>query len=155
VQGCELHEIISGSGHCMIEQEKFNGNVLIAEKGKVIFEKSFGLANEQTKRKLNIETIFELASVSKQFTAMGIVQLKKENKLSYNDEISKYIPELANYKGITIHHLLVHTSGLSDYMEQANIHWNKSNIATNNDMINLFKKFKPEKDIDKELIRKN
>lgn len=132
----------------LFEQGKFNGNVLIAEKGKVIFEKSFGLANEETKQKLNLETIFELASVSKQFTAMGIVQLKKENKLSYDDEISKYIPELANYKGITIHHLLVHTSGLADYMELANIHWNKSNIATNNDMIKLFEKFKPEKEFE-------
>jgi len=132
----------------LFEQEKFNGTVLIAENGKVIFEKSVGLANEQTKQKLNIETVFELASVSKQFTAMGIVQLKKENKLSYNDEISKYIPELANSKGITIHHLLVHTSGLSDYMELANIHWDKSNIATNNDMIKLFNKFKPEKEFE-------
>jgi len=132
----------------LFEQGRFNGNVLIAEKGKVIFEKSFGLANEQTKQKLDLETVFELASVSKQFTAMGIVQLRKENKLSYSDKLSKYIPELDSYKGITIHDLLVHTSGLPDYMELANIHWNKANIATNIDMINLFKKFKPEKEFE-------
>jgi CubicO group peptidase (beta-lactamase class C family) len=58
--------------------KEFNGNVLVAEKGKVIYEKSFGLANEKTKQKLDKNTVFELASVSKQFTAMGIVQLEKE-----------------------------------------------------------------------------
>ena len=72
----------------------FNGNVLIAEKGKVIFEKSYGIANEKTGAKLNANTIFELASVSKQFTAMGIVLLKKQGKLSYEDDMTKYVPEI-------------------------------------------------------------
>jgi CubicO group peptidase (beta-lactamase class C family) len=86
----------------LCEKGAFNGSVLIAEDGQIIFEKSYGLANEQTNRKLNDSTIFELASVSKQFTAMGIVQLKKEGKLSYQDDITKYVPELINYEGITI-----------------------------------------------------
>lgn len=132
----------------LFEKGKFNGNVLIAENGEVIFKKSFGLANEQTKQKLNLDSKFELASVSKQFTAMGIVQLKKEGKLSYNDKISKYIPELNKYDSITIHNLLIHTGGLSDYMELANAHWNKSNIATNDDMIKLFEKFNPQKEFE-------
>lgn len=128
----------------LFEEGKFNGNVLIAENGKAIYEKSFGLANEKSKQQLNIETRFELASVSKQFTAMGIVQLQKENKLSYQDDFSKYIPELAFYKGISIHDLLIHTSGLVDYMELAIVHWDKSKIADNEDMIQLFEKVKPE-----------
>ncbi|MCT4591551.1 MAG: beta-lactamase family protein [Carboxylicivirga sp.] len=132
----------------LYEQGKFNGNVLIAEEGKVIFEKSFGLADEKTKMKLNKETMFELASVSKQFTAMGVVQLKKEGKLSYNDEVYLYIPELENYRGVTIHDLLVHTSGLPDYMNLADIHWDKSKIATNVDMINLLEKYNPELDFE-------
>ena len=100
--------------HKLYQEDSFNGNVLIAEDGNIIFEKSYGLANEQTKEKVNDSTIFELASVSKQFTAMGIVQLQKEGKLSYDDKVSKYIPELENYKGITIKNLLTHTGGLPD-----------------------------------------
>lgn len=123
----------------------FNGNVLIAEKGQIIFERSYGLANEKTGEKLNAETIFELASVSKQFTATAIVLLKKQGKLSYEDDITKYIPELEHYKGITIQNLLTHTGGLPDYMDIANANWDKNKIATNNDMLNLFKTLKPAK----------
>ena len=123
----------------------FNGNVLIAEKGNVIFEKSYGLANEKSKEKLDEQTVFELASVSKQFTAMGIVQLAKSRKLSYNDLISKYIPELGKYENITIKNLLTHTSGLPDYINLSKNNWDKTKIATNDDMINLFEKLEPKK----------
>jgi CubicO group peptidase (beta-lactamase class C family) len=129
----------------LCEKGAFNGSVLIAEDGQIIFEKSYGLANEQTNRKLNDSTIFELASVSKQFTAMGIVQLKKEGKLSYQDDITKYVPELINYEGITIQNLLNHTGGLPDYMELSDKNWDKSNIATNNDILEMFKQVKPKK----------
>jgi CubicO group peptidase (beta-lactamase class C family) len=123
----------------------FNGSVLIAENGQIIFEKSYGLADEQTKRKLNGSTIFELASISKQFTAMGIVQLEKEGKLSYQDDITKFVPELIDYKGITIQNLLNHTGGLPDYMELSDKNWDKSKIATNNDILKMFKQVKPKK----------
>ncbi|WP_432670640.1 serine hydrolase domain-containing protein [Flavobacterium sp. SM2513] len=123
----------------------FNGNVLVAEKGTILFEKSYGLADEHTKDQLNYSTLFELASVSKQFTAMGIVQLEKEGKLSYDDEVSKYIPELEHYKGITVKNLLNHTGGLPDYMELSDTIWDKSKIATNKDMLDIFQKVKPKK----------
>ncbi|RXR34801.1 class A beta-lactamase-related serine hydrolase [Flavobacterium piscinae] len=126
------------------KEGKFNGNVLIAEKGEIIFKESYGLANEETKQKLNEETVFELASLSKQFTAMGIVQLEKEGRLSYNDTISKYIPELKIYKGVTIHNLLTHTGGLPDYMGLAEDYWDKTKIATNDDIISLLEKIKPK-----------
>lgn len=125
---------------------KFNGNVLIAEKGKIIYEKSFGFADFKTGRKLNRNSVFELASVSKQFTAMGIVLLEKQGKLKYEDELALYIPELGSYKGITIHHLLRHTSGLPDYMGLCEKNWDKSKIAVNQDVINLFQQLKPKAD---------
>ena len=128
----------------LFNQNMFNGNVLIAEQGQIIFEKSFGVANEETRAKLNGETIFELASVSKQFTAMAIVQLVKDGKLNYDDDITKFIPELSFYKGITVENLLYHTSGLPDYMEVADAFWNKDSIATNEDIIAIFAKHKPE-----------
>ncbi|AWM15108.1 serine hydrolase [Flavobacterium sediminis] len=129
----------------LYDKGNFNGSVLVAENGNVIFEKSYGIADEQTNRKLNDSTIFELASVSKQFTAMGIVQLVKEGKLSYEDDITKYIPELNDYKEITIKNLLNHTGGLPDYMELADKNWDKSKIATNDDILKLFNQVKPKK----------
>ncbi len=126
------------------KRDAFNGNVLIADKGKVVFQKSYGLANEETKQKLNLETKFELASVSKQFTAMGIVLLEKAGKLKYDDKISKYIPQLDFYGDITIRNLLNHTAGLPDYMELFEENWDQSKFATNQDIVNEFAKHKPK-----------
>jgi CubicO group peptidase (beta-lactamase class C family) len=122
----------------------FNGNVLVAEKGKVIYKKSFGFSNETTKEKLNDNSVFELASVSKQFTAMAIVLLKEKGKLDYEDKISKYIPELSSYSTITIRNLLNHTGGLPDYMEVMDSTFDKNNIATNHDIISTFARLKPQ-----------
>ena len=120
----------------------------MAENGNVIFQKSYGLANEETQEKLNEKTVFELASVSKQFTAMGIVQLQKEGKLSYDDKVSEYIPELQKYEGITIQNLLTHTGGLPDYMQIASENWDRSKIATNDDIISLFQNLNPERNFE-------
>lgn len=124
--------------------EDFSGTILIAEKGKIVFTKSSGIANEDTGEKINLETIFELASISKQFTAMAIVQLQKEGKLSYEDKFSDYIPELRHYDGITIRNLLTHTSGLPNYYYLIENYWDKSKIATNKDIIKLFEVHKPK-----------
>ena len=123
----------------MYKNENLNGNILIAEKGKVIYKKSFGFTNDSTKE----NSIFELASLSKQFTAMAIVILKEKKKLNYDDKMSKYIPELSHYDNITIRHLLNHTSGLPDYMEIMDTVFDKSKIAINDDIFNLFVKLKP------------
>jgi CubicO group peptidase (beta-lactamase class C family) len=122
---------------------KFNGNVLVAEKGKVIYQRSFGLADYATERPLNDSTVFELASVSKQFTAMGILLLEKQGKLTLNDTLRKYYPELP-YSNITLHHMLTHTSGLPDYMELMADKWDHSKIAFNADIIAILAKEKPQ-----------
>lgn len=121
----------------------FNGTILIAEKGKPIYQKAFGMAVEETKTPNNIDTVFELASVSKQFTAMGIVQLQKQGKLSYDDPLGKHIPELDFYEGITIRHLLIHTAGIPDYMGLLEKNWNKTKIADNEDVIKEYARSKP------------
>ena len=125
-------------------KQKFNGNILIAEKGKIIYNRSYGLANETTKEKLTEKSIFELASCSKQFTAMAIILLKEKNKLNLDDDISKYIPELTHYKGISIRNLLHHTGGLPDYLPLMDSVWDKTKIATNKDIIAFFSKYKPK-----------
>ena len=112
----------------------FNGNVLVAEKGKIVFQQSYGFANYDTKRLLNDSSVFELASVSKQFTAMSILLLMEKGKLKLTDSLRQYFPELP-YPGITIRHLLTHTSGLPDYESAMNEKWDRSKIAFNKDMI--------------------
>lgn len=119
---------------------KFNGNILIAEKGKTIYQNSFGIGNEERQEKLNLNTVFELMSVSKQFTAMGIVLLKEQGKLSYDDKISQYLPSLEKYSDITLRHLMNHTSGLPDYEEFLDSLLDKSTIATNQDVIQILQK---------------
>lgn len=137
-------ELLDSLFSALQTKKAFNGNVLIAEQGKVIFEKSYGLAEEATQRPLNSETIFELASVSKQFTATAILLLQKKGKLRYDDLVSKYIPELDFYGSITIQHLLHHTGGLPDYMDLFEKEWDKTKFATNQDIVNLFAKHKPQ-----------
>jgi CubicO group peptidase (beta-lactamase class C family) len=91
----------------------FSGVILIAENEKPIYYKAFGYREFEPQIPLQTSDIFELASVSKQFTAMIIMMLKEKGKLNYNDSVSKYLD--IPYKGITIRHLLTHTSGLPDY----------------------------------------
>lgn len=122
---------------------QFNGNILIAEKGSIIYKKSFGLANEDTKEKLNENSIFELASVTKPFTAMAIMILKEQGKLNIDDKITKHLPELSNYDTITIRNLIHHTGGLPDYMTLMNPIWDVNKIATNTDVINMLKELHP------------
>jgi len=124
--------------------ETFNGNVLIAEKGNIIYQHSFGNSNEITKEKLDENSIFELASCSKQFTAMGIMILKEQGKLNLDDPIAKYIPELEIYNNVTIRNLLNHTGGLPDYMELLGRFFDKTKIATNKDIIAAFSKYQPK-----------
>ncbi|MBX3243699.1 MAG: beta-lactamase family protein [Acidobacteria bacterium] len=128
------------------KNDAFSGTILIAEKGRPIYQKAFGLANEDTKTPNKLSTVFELASVSKQFTAMGIVQLQKEGKVSYDDPLVKHIPELAFYEGVTIRHLLKHTGGIPDYMDLLAKDWDKEKIATNTDIIKQLQEKKPARE---------
>jgi CubicO group peptidase (beta-lactamase class C family) len=124
------------------EKGEWNGNVLIAEKGSIIYQKSFGFADWKSGSKLNNQSVFELASVSKQFTAMGIMILVNEGKLSFDDSLRRFFPHLP-YSRVTIRHLLHHTGGLPDYMDLFGKHWDTAKIATNDDVIALMAKYKP------------
>jgi CubicO group peptidase (beta-lactamase class C family) len=90
----------------------------VARDGKIIYEKGYGLANIEENVAIAPSTVFDIGSTSKQFTAASILLLEKQGKLSVNDDVRKYIPELPDYgKKITILNLLNHTSGLRDYLE--------------------------------------
>ena len=133
----KLDEFLSGQA----KHYNFNGNVLVAENGEIVFQKSYGFADFDTKRLLNDSSVFELASVSKQFTATGILLLKDKGKLKLTDSLRQYFPELP-YSNITIWHMLTHTSGLPDYEEAMNEKWDRNKIAFNNDMIAFLAKEK-------------
>jgi CubicO group peptidase (beta-lactamase class C family) len=126
----------------LFNSDQFSGNVLIAKNGKPIYEKCFGLADIEKRVPNSPDTRFLLASVSKQFTAVGIVLLKEAGKLNYDDEVAKYIPELP-YPGITIRQVLNHTSGLPDYDALMNHYWDKTQFATNTDMLKMLIQYHP------------
>jgi len=120
-------------------QKDFSGVVLIAEIGKPIYQKAFGYREFEIKIPLQTTDIFELASVSKQFTAMIIMMLKEKGLLNYDDSVSKYLQ--IPYKGMTIRNLLTHTSGLPDYQEIMDKYWDKSKVAGNPDCIEYLNKY--------------
>ena len=124
-------------------QKDFSGVVLIAEGGKAVYHKAFGYREFADQIPLQTSDIFELASVSKQFTAMIIMMLKEKGLLNYDDSVSKYL--LIPYKGITIRHLLTHTSGLPDYQDIMDKYWDKTKVAGNPDCIEYLNKYAPPK----------
>lgn len=122
----------------MYIQHQFNGTVLIAEKGKVIYQKGFGIADETKGSKNNVKTIFELASCSKQFTAAAIVLLKRAGRLDYGDKISKFLPELAFWDGVTVMDLIRHTSGVPEYLIDLPKSLSGGQIADNVDLLHFY-----------------
>jgi CubicO group peptidase (beta-lactamase class C family) len=122
--------------------KKFNGNILIAKSGNVLYQKAFGYRNYDKKELLDNNSVFELASVSKQFTAMGILLLIEKGQLQLTDSLAKFFPELP-YHNITIQHLLSHTSGLPDYEGVMNAKWDHKKIAFNENMVHFVATEKP------------
>lgn len=104
------------------ENGLFNGTVLVAEQGKIIYSKLIGKADIDNDIPLTASTPFALASITKQFTAMGIMILAEKGKLNYSDTLGKLLPELPEYcHPVTIKNLLQHTSGLKrDYPGNTN-----------------------------------
>ncbi len=97
---------------------QLNGSVLIAERGRVLIDTAYGFANMELGVANTPETRFRVASVTKQFTAMAIVMLAEDGKLALSDPIAKWIDSVPpTWRAITIHQLLRHTSGISDYEE--------------------------------------
>lgn len=99
-----------------ITQSAPGAAVVVTEKGKTIFQHCYGLADIEHNIPITSKTMFNLASVAKQFTAFGILLLEKEGKIGLEDDIHKYLPNLPNYsKPVTIRNLLNHTSGIWEY----------------------------------------
>lgn len=121
----------------------FNGNVLVAKKGKIIYEHSFGWADYLHRDSLKIDSQFELASVSKTLTSTAILMLMQEGKLKLNQDITDFFPDFP-YPGITIRMLLSHRSGLTNYVYFTDDLWpDRKKGMTNMDVIKLLTEHKP------------
>lgn len=121
--------------------ELFNGTVLIAEKGKVLYKKAFGL-NAASGSPLTTTSAFNLASVSKQFYAMMTMMLKERRMLSYDDPVRKHIARFP-YPTVTIRHLLNQTSGLPEYFDIAMGRMTLLDTLTNAGMVDILAERKP------------
>ncbi len=119
----------------LYKYRQINGNILVAEKGTIIFKKSFGFANFESKTPDTDSTGFSLASTSKIFTSAAILQLRDKGKFKLDDPFIKYFPDFP-YPNITIRNLLSHTSGLPDYqLYEEQISKNPGKIFTNKDVL--------------------
>lgn len=99
------------------EAYKFNGVALVAKEGKVIFHKAYGWRNFETHSFNDTATIFPILSITKSFTAMVILKLQEQKKLSVNDKLIKYLPDFPNANKITIEQLITHTSGIYNFTD--------------------------------------
>ncbi|WP_319480245.1 serine hydrolase domain-containing protein [uncultured Draconibacterium sp.] len=113
---------------------------LVAKAGKPVYRKAFGKANIELDVDMNTENVFQIGSMTKQFTAVAIMMLVEEGKLSVVDEITKFIPEFPTHdKTITIHHLLTHTSGIKDYTSMKSIGSIAEKDLSPSELIDFFK----------------
>lgn len=95
---------------------RFQGTVLIAQDGKVVLRKGYGMANLELGVPNSPEMVYRIGSVTKTFTAFGILQLEEKGKLNVKDPVVKYVPEMPKaWQAITIHQLLTHTSGIPNF----------------------------------------
>jgi len=108
----------------------FNGSVLVARHGKVLLQKGYGYKNVQDKSVNDANTIFQVGSITKEFTATIILKLIEQKKLALTEKLSKYYAGLPGGDSITIKNLLTHTSGIFNYTEINNF-WNQLSLPTN------------------------
>ncbi|HTF30458.1 MAG TPA: serine hydrolase domain-containing protein [Flavitalea sp.] len=122
------------------ENAEFNGTLLVARSGQIILNKGYGFSDVGNKILNSDKTVFNIASITKTFTAALILKLQEEGKLSVNDQLSKYYPDYPNGDKITIHQLLTHTAGVTDYVQDPGFQSSdQSKAVTLQNMIDLFK----------------
>ncbi|MDX6385028.1 MAG: hypothetical protein QOK48_2601 [Blastocatellia bacterium] len=119
----------------------FSGSVMVAKDGKPIFQNAYGLASKAYNIPNRVDTKFNLGSMNKMFTAVAIAQLVEQGKLSFDDTVGKILPDYPNKEvaaKVTLHHLLTHTSGLSDYFTPRFFETSKDRFKSVKDYLPLF-----------------
>ena len=123
----------------------FNGAILVAKNGQVVFEDYRGVADFRKLTPITPSTPFHLASISKTFTGMEVLRLWEQGRLSLNDSLQQYFPQFP-YHGINIRMLLDHRSGLPNYLYFMDSIWDKKKKATNEDVLNFMVVHQPRAD---------
>jgi CubicO group peptidase (beta-lactamase class C family) len=121
----------------------YTGCVLVATKGGVLFEKGYGYKNKETRLLNDTNSIFQIGSITKQFTSAIILQLEEQKKLSLQDSLTKYIPDYPNGNKITIEELLTHTAGVYNYTNDAAFMKKESMHPISRDSLIARFKYKP------------
>lgn len=118
--------------------------VAVVKDGKIIFKKGYGMANLEYDIPITSNSVFHVASVSKQFTAFSILLLEKDGKLSLDDDVRKYIPEVPDFgKKITLRHLATHTSGIKDQWALLTLAgWRMDDVITKEQILKVISKQK-------------
>ena len=125
----------------LVKNDEFSGVVLIAKNNQPVFAKAFGLANKETNAPNKIDTKFNLGSINKVFTQIAIGQLAKLGKISYDDKLSKFLPDYPNKEAaekVTVRHLLQMTSGVGDFFGEKFIATPKTKFRNISDFVPLF-----------------
>jgi CubicO group peptidase (beta-lactamase class C family) len=119
---------------------KFNGSVLVAKNGSILLNKGYGLRDAASHTFNNENSIFQIGSVTKQFTTAIILKLQEEKKISVNDKLSKFFPDYPKGDSITVEQLMTHTSGITNYTNDRNFMSTEvSKPQTREKMMALFK----------------
>jgi CubicO group peptidase (beta-lactamase class C family) len=135
------------------KRHDFHGAILVAKNGKIVYDNQIGYADFKKKVPLNEASVYQLASVSKQFTAAAIMLLYERNQIELTDTVNAYFPDFP-YEQVTIKNLLNHTAGLPKYFWVAEHKWQKENAPTNREMMELLavsnvqRFFKPGRNFD-------
>jgi CubicO group peptidase (beta-lactamase class C family) len=118
----------------LAQRKNFNGCVMVVEQRNVLLQSAYGSSGDVTGRLLTNQSVFEIGSITKAFTAIAIMQLKEKGLLNYDDSLANFLPSLT-YPGVTIRHLLSHTSGIEDFLSWGEQDIDISSVYTNADII--------------------
>ncbi|MFD0963481.1 serine hydrolase domain-containing protein [Pseudofulvibacter geojedonensis] len=118
------------------KRHNFHGSILVAKDHKIIYNNHVGYKDFKTRATINNSSVFQLASVSKQFTAAAIMMLYEKKLIKLTDSVNKYFPSFP-YKNVSIKNLLNHTAGLPKYFWIAEHKWNKEYPPSNSEMMDL------------------
>jgi CubicO group peptidase (beta-lactamase class C family) len=125
--------------------EKFQPNdtgavFLVAKDGVPLYKKAFGKANLELDTNMKSDSVFQIGSMTKQFTALSILILHEQEKLDVNDKVAKYLPYYPNGENITLHHLLTHTSGIKDFTKMKALWAVAKKDHSPQELVDFFKK---------------
>jgi N-acyl-D-amino-acid deacylase len=126
-----------------LKEREFSGALLFAKSGSVVFQTAMGQADLAGQEPLTTRSSFNLASVSKQFTAAAVMLLFESGRVKLDESVAAYLPELAFAPEITVRHLLNHTSGLPDIYGVLEREWDKTKIAGNEQVLEILAAKKP------------